>query len=715
MLNLDLSKEMTGGHIVHGRVGDNNSHIEKVSVINSDGTPFNLTGIAISFMGNTHEYQTKVIDSDGVKIVDAAKGLFQYTFPSMAFGVAGPYERAYFQFTNKDGVITSTGDFEVIVLDNTDITSNEAETIITEYNKLVAELNKLQKEEIAELTRLQNEAIDEMDQNFAVAQERIVELENQISDLRSQIEQALADFETGNFWTKEESFNKEQSSANVIYQLIGKEEAEILITADFNGKVTGSVVENPNVIRFSTNSTLMPPLTGSEPGQVYYDRAMTKDGLTLNVGNTNSGFMSQIQPNWNLVEIVDRTIPELFETLGLTDDSEKIEFIKKSVSSLRNSVDGVGTGLRRNRLTLKLYDSSGLLEAEESVNVTSQIQELVRETTDRTTIQNRISDSGFVSGLIYTEASDGVAVSQASLDYTKLQIKLKVSANLLIKLMIAAYCGEKESGTWIQKEQSLGADEDMNDFNEIGTYTVSYNHRINQPANIGSQQGWLTVYQASSTSSVVSQEVIYPNAGASKGGARMFARNLLNKNTNLWGDWQEITKLFASQLEVNNGTSDDKMISPKTLADTIKFKEVFKEGIALSNVANEGTLVPHGDSVGGSLNHVNNRPYTVNSDGSFTFKRATNLLVTGGTKLVVGDTNPTDYLHVNAYVNNALNEFIALGATAATNGTLRLTWSAMGQRVISVNSGDVLSLKIGLRSGKQAFAVQLTSLKIEEV
>lgn len=233
-------------------------------------------------------------------------------------------------------------------------------------------------------------------------------------------------------------FTKQESSANVIYQLIGKEEAEILITADFNGKVTGSVVENPNVIRFSTNSTLMPPLTGSEPGQVYYDRAMTKDGLTLNVGNTNSGFMSQIQPNWNLVEIVDRTIPELFETLGLTDDSEKIEFIKKSVSSLRNSVDGVGTGLRRNRLTLKLYDSSGLLEAEESVNVTSQIQELVRETTDRTTIQNRISDSGFVSGLIYTEASDGVAVSQASLDYTKLQIKLKVSANLLIKLMIAA-------------------------------------------------------------------------------------------------------------------------------------------------------------------------------------------------------------------------------------------------------------------------------------
>ncbi|MDT2405279.1 hypothetical protein P7D43_23315, partial [Enterococcus avium] len=230
----------------------------------------------------------------------------------------------------------------------------------------------------------------------------------------------------------------EESSANVIYQLIGKEEAEILITADFKEKITGSVVENPNIIRFLTNSTFMAPLTGSEPGQVYYDGAMTKDGVTLNVGNTNSDYMSQIQLNWNLVEIVDRTIPELFETVGLTDDSEKIEFIKKNVSYIKNTVDGVGTGLRRNRLTFKTYDSAGVLETEESVNDTAKIQELVREYADRATIKNMISDRGFLSALLFTEASDGVAVSQASLDYTKLEFKIKVSANLLIKLMIAA-------------------------------------------------------------------------------------------------------------------------------------------------------------------------------------------------------------------------------------------------------------------------------------
>lgn len=442
ILNLDLSKDPIMPAIVYGRVGDDRLQTVTVNLTRRDEVA-DLTGYDITFEGTTYNRQTKVFDSNNISSTPEGlkKGTFDYTFPNMAFAVAGKYEQAYFSIV-KDGKRDSTAGFEIYVDGNADIDAPEAETIITEYNKLVAELNELQ-----------NQAIDEMNRNFTEAQGRISELEVQINDLRNKIDQALTDFENGNFWTKEESFNKEESSANVIYQLIGKEEAEILITADFKEKITGSVVENPNIIRFLTNSTFMAPLTGSEPGQVYYDGAMTKDGVTLNVGNTNSDYMSQIQLNWNLVEIVDRTIPELFETVGLTDDSEKIEFIKKNVSYIKNTVDGVGTGLRRNRLTFKTYDSAGVLETEESVNDTAKIQELVREYADRATIKNMISDRGFLSALLFTEASDGVAVSQASLDYTKLEFKIKVSANLLIKLMIAAYHGENIA---TQEEAELG-------------------------------------------------------------------------------------------------------------------------------------------------------------------------------------------------------------------------------------------------------------------
>ncbi|MGP5429300.1 BppU family phage baseplate upper protein [Enterococcus malodoratus] len=238
MLNLDISKETNGGHIVHGRVGDNKSCIEKVSVIKEDGTPFDLTGLTITFMGNTYNYQTKVISSDGIEVKDAKKGLFQYTFPSEAFGVAGPYERSYFQFTDKNGVVATTGDFEVIVLDNTDLTANEAETIISEYNKLVEELQQLQKKSISDLRQQQEDYVIELAQAFAELKSDVATLESKIktyetgvsktatdaqnavdtaatnanntistaaTNAAKMISDALEEFQKGNFYTKLES------------------------------------------------------------------------------------------------------------------------------------------------------------------------------------------------------------------------------------------------------------------------------------------------------------------------------------------------------------------------------------------------------------------------------------------------------------------------------------------------------------------------------
>ncbi|SET33417.1 hypothetical protein SAMN04487821_11025 [Enterococcus malodoratus] len=706
ILNLDLSKDPIMPAIVYGRVGDDRLQTVTVNVTRRDEVA-DLTGYDITFEGTTYNGQTKVFDSNNVSsnASELKKGTFDYTFPNMAFAVAGKYEQAYFSIV-KDGKRDSTAGFEIYVDGNADIDAPEAETIITEYNKLVAELNKLQ-----------NEAIDEMDQNFAVAQERIVELEGQISDLRSQIEQALADFETGNFWTKEESFNKEQSSANVVDQVIGKEKVRTIIRLDFVGKKVNSLVENRNVAKFSyaNTSILLPNSTNFfENSQNGYDCLEKLDEQYLNGSITIRDGIAQELLSYDVLPLIRDFVGEqYFIDHGVQSAEDYVLVARNIVKSMSSHVVGSGLSANGDSLLLKTYVNDSNWSVGGGYNTSSSIQDLNHTLSNSNA--DFISLDGKIHATAYAGKSDGSTPSQIKLDHAYVDIVIELSANEHIKYLIAAYCGEKESGTWIQKEQSLGADEDMNDFNEIGTYTVSYNHRINQPANIGSQQGWLTVYQASPTSSIVSQEVIYPNAGASNGGARMFARNLLNKNTNLWGDWQEITKLFASQLEVINGTSDDKMISPKTLADTIKFKEVFKEGIALSNVANEGTLVPHGDSVGGSLNHVNNRPYTVNSDGTFTFNKDCTVMLRGGARLVVGDTNPTDYLYISAYVNNTLNEFILFGSTLATNGTLKLSWSTSGSIVLFVKSGDVLSLKVGLRSGKQASSVTLKTLEIEEV
>lgn len=447
MLNLDINKEITGRHIVYGRVGDNNSHIEKVSVINSDGTPFSLTGISICFMGNTHQNQTKVIDSDGVKIVDAAKGLFQYTFPSMAFGVAGPYERAYFQFTNKDGVITSTGDFEVIVLDNTDITSNEAETVITEYNKLVAELNELQ-----------NQAIDEMNRNFTEAQGRISELEVQINDLRNKIDQALTDFENGNFWTKEESFNKEESSANVIYQLIGKETVKIPIIFDFEGKIATSNVENPHKATAGFSSVLPVPsqITG-EVSQNAYNALSALDGNVINPYTAANKDMTYLLIQWNVLEAFKRILGDtFFNDRGATTVSECMDVVRSIVKEFSYNVFGYGTGPSGNSLNTTIWNGGGAWSSGVFGNKTNTVSKISRKMTSKQEIEGFLNSDGNASIIAYSEKADGATKAAINVDYVSFDFTIEISANEHIKSMMAAYQAEKNNAT--KEEAEAGED-----------------------------------------------------------------------------------------------------------------------------------------------------------------------------------------------------------------------------------------------------------------
>lgn len=214
VLIFDLAKDPKGNPIVYGRVGDSNGLTRKVKVFD-DGKPFDLTGWTTTFEGNTSKYKTKVFDSEGITVDDPTKGEFSYVFPNMAFAVEGQYERAYFSFMKGDQR-KSTGNFEIIVLGDSDIDAPEAETIITEYNKLVAELNELQKNNIADLQEQQDTYIQSTDKTFTAIQGRITNLQNTIkgfetsvndtaADVLSTVNQALEELKAGNFYTQLEA------------------------------------------------------------------------------------------------------------------------------------------------------------------------------------------------------------------------------------------------------------------------------------------------------------------------------------------------------------------------------------------------------------------------------------------------------------------------------------------------------------------------------
>ncbi|MGM0238431.1 BppU family phage baseplate upper protein [Enterococcus sp. AZ103] len=214
ILNLDLSKDPIWLPFVYGRVGDEKLQTITVNITNND-QQFSLAGYTVAFEGVTNGGKTKVFDSDNVKVTNASTGTFEYTFPSAAFSTPGVYERAYFSIA-KSGVRNSTGDFKIDVSNNADIDAEEAQTVITEYNKLVSELNKLQKENINALTKQQTDYINTTNTKFTSIQKQIADLQTLIGSYETsvnstkttaitEINAALEQFKKGDFYSKSES------------------------------------------------------------------------------------------------------------------------------------------------------------------------------------------------------------------------------------------------------------------------------------------------------------------------------------------------------------------------------------------------------------------------------------------------------------------------------------------------------------------------------
>lgn len=424
VLNLDLSKDPRGNPIVYGRVGDSDSQIVTVNVTDKLNKR-DLSEYTIAFEGETSGGKTKVIDSEN--IISTPEGLkqgtFDYLFPNKAFAVAGEYKRAYFSFTNGNSRDT-TGNFKFVVLKNADLTAEEAETVISEYNKLIEELRSQQ-----------SLAIDEMNQNFSAAQERIAELE-------SQIEQALIDFENGNFWTKEESFNKEETSVNVIDQITGKEKVHLILTLDFEDKIAGSNVENPHNFGSQNGATPLKPTNSWNVGnQSRYNALKKLDGSTSRTTSALNGRFEQNLFSFNVLEYMKRKIGEQFfidrggETL-----IGQVSVLKEILTVINPAVWGTGSSANGNRLEYRIWVNNNSWGGTRS-STSSSISKLEYSSAGNAST-NYISDDGFLYALAYTEPSDGVAASTLTIDYASLTLEVDLSAHEHIKSMIAAYCGK---------------------------------------------------------------------------------------------------------------------------------------------------------------------------------------------------------------------------------------------------------------------------------
>jgi hypothetical protein len=211
----------------------------------------------------------------------------------------------------------------------------------------------------------------------------------------------------------------------------GKTEKPILIRIDnFDGKVSGSTVENPHVAKANSTATTLqaPNDTWVENNQSSYDKIKTLDGTILNTNNTANAGIAQHLFSFNLIEAVERNIGKI----PTPDTAGKVTWLRNNIANINLYWWGYGqspTGSKANISIWKGGIGSPQWSAPPVLHTNNSVTKLIISTGNGFA-QNYIDSNGFFHGLAYADPSDGTTASGIYTDYVELEIELNQNAQL---------------------------------------------------------------------------------------------------------------------------------------------------------------------------------------------------------------------------------------------------------------------------------------------
>lgn len=262
---------------------------------------------------------------------------------------------------------------------------------------------------------------------------KVTVLETQTTEIKNKQAEILKSIEDHDVFTKQES------EANVIYQLIGKENFEMTFTMDFKEKVRGSVNENPNTL-FGLGTTTLPQPAEmtTEVVQERYTAISEIDGNTVNSSITDNAYFPKFGAKWNLVEHVKKVLgEEYFFTLGATTLAQQVDLLRAKITRLSGNLYAYGHSPNGYKVSM----GSWLRTTNAWEPIASHTSDTISKLTidiDKPMISNYIDDNGFFYTLVYSDPFDGKTATRVVMDYTNVVFTMGISANEHIKSMIAA-------------------------------------------------------------------------------------------------------------------------------------------------------------------------------------------------------------------------------------------------------------------------------------
>ena len=278
--------------------------------------------------------------------------------------------------------------------------------------------------------------IDSLTADVTTAQSKITQLEQSITTANTNLNARID--EINQKIDDNDVFTKAESSANVIYQVIGKEKVRLTFVLDFKNKIADSTVENPNIFSWTTGSTLQKPSSFvAKPDQNSYDKVSSLDNVSQLILQNKNGTITQAGAFWDLLKIMKNELGEqFFITRGAVDLNSQIEILRKE-TILQWNVWGKGSGPSGNRLVVSAWSMGANGWAGDTSTTSNSITKIGNKTVASNN-KHFIDNDGFVNITAYAEAADGTTYSSISIDYANLEVSLEISMNEFIESMIAA-------------------------------------------------------------------------------------------------------------------------------------------------------------------------------------------------------------------------------------------------------------------------------------
>lgn len=206
----------------------------------------------------------------------------------------------------------------------------------------------------------------------------------------------------------------------------------IKVVDDFSGKVSGSLIENPNIIKYANPNTLYTPSSFNlETTSGYSNISALDDTVTNLYAATGDGSIPQMLFSFNLIEIIERK----FGTIPKETVAEKVEWLKTNLSGIGCNWYGYGVCPTGNKAYLDYFSSlsntwalysSGLQNGYKNTSSTPTMINVSSQD-----INNKIDANGFAHFLVYTDARDSTTQSKISTDYISIELTLKSPENMI--------------------------------------------------------------------------------------------------------------------------------------------------------------------------------------------------------------------------------------------------------------------------------------------